>query len=375
MAVELDRYAVLAHRVWALGLHGGATVDDLDVLAIGLQDTPAGSAALGLRQRSNDAPELDRPDLALALTVRGSPHLHRRADLPLLRAALWPRDNDALLAYLGGYGETLVASGADGPALLEQVAGELRDAFAGEVATKGELSSVVSPRLPEIARPWCESCGAAHVADGLFRLATLYAGIELVPDGGRRLRFRLTPGTPVVAEHGTITELLRACLRLAGPTTPADLVTWLDTRSATAPSAWLRPSLDELAGELDEVRVGDLTMHAHRDAIAAMGEAPDPPPVLLLPPRDAITLGTRAFLVPERELAKTVWRPVGSPGVVLLDGELAGTWRARRAGRVLRLTVIAYRALTAKQRSTVEEQGAIVAAARGHDGKTEVALD
>jgi hypothetical protein len=293
----------------------------------------------------------------------------------LLRAALWPRDNDALRAYLGGYGDTLVASGADGPALLEQVAAELRDVFPGEVATKGELSGAVTPRLPEIARPWCEGCGVAHVADGLFRLATLYAGIELVPHGGRQLRFRLASGTPAVAENGTITELLRAYLRLAGPAMPGDLAMWLDTRSVTAPPAWLRPSFDELTGELDDVRVDGLAMRAHTDTVAAMGEAPEPPPVLLLPPRDAIALGTRAFLVPDRALAKTVWRPVGSPGVVLLDGELAGTWRARQSGRVLRLTVTVHRALTARQRSTVEEQAAIVAAARGHDGKTEVDLD
>lgn len=306
MAVELDRKAVLAHRAWVQGLHGTAIVDDLDVLGIGLQDTPAGSAALGLRQRTGEAPELGRPELALALTMRGSPHLHRRADLPLIRAALWPRDNDTLRAYLGGYGDELIASGADGPALLERVATELRDVFPGEVATKGELSGAISPRLPEIARPWCAGCGVAHVADGLFRLGTLYAGIELVPHDGRRLRFRLAPGRPEVAKGGRITELLRTYLRLAGPAKLGDVVMWLDTRSVTAPPGWLRPSFDELTGELDEVRVDGVTMRAHTDAVAAVDDAPDPPSVLLLPPRDAIALGTRTFLVPDREIARTV---------------------------------------------------------------------
>ncbi len=61
-----------------------------------------------------------------------------------------------------------------------------------------------------------------------------------------------------------------------------------------------------------------------------MPDAPRPPPVLLLPPRDAISLGSRAFLVPDRAMAKTVWRAVGSPGTVLVDGDIAGTWRARK---------------------------------------------
>lgn len=379
MAVELDRAAVLAHRVWAQGLHGTATLDDLAVLTLGLQDTPAGSAALALHQRveegAGERPDLDRPELALALTVRGSPHLHRRADLPLLRAALWPRDNDALRAYLGGYGDELVASGADGPALLEQVAAELREVFPGEEATKGELSGAVSPRLPEIARPWCERCGVAHVADGLFRLGTLYAGIELVPHDGRRLQFRLAADKPEVAAGDQVTELLRTHLRLAGPATLGDVVTWLDTRAVTAPPDWLRPSFAELDGELEEVRIGGTTLRAHAEAVAAVDDAPDPPPVRLLPPRDAIALGNRAFLVPDRAFAKTVWRPVGSPGVVLVDGEIAGTWRARQSGRVLRLTVTTHRPLTAKQHTRVGEQGEVVATARGHDGKTEVAVD
>lgn len=375
MAVELDRAALLAHRVWVQGLHGTATVGDLDVLVVGLQDTPGGSAALSLRQRIGAVPDLDRPELALALTVRGAPHLHRRADLPLLRAALWPRDNDTLRAYLGAYGDELIASGADGPALLEQVATELRAVFPADEPTKGELSGAVSPRLPEIARPWCAGCGVAHVAEGLFRLGTLFAGIELVPHEGRRQRFRMAKGKPAVARGDKLTELLRAYVRLAGPAALGDLVMWLDTRSVTAPPGWLRPHFDELAGELAEVRVDGTTLRLHTATVAALGDAPDPPPVLLLPPRDAISLGSRGFLVPDRAMARTVWRPVGSPGTVLVDGELAGTWRARQSGRVLRLTVTAHRTLTAKQRTKIEEQGAVVAQARGHDGKTEVELD
>src|SRR4051812_14447587 len=377
MAVELDRRAVLAHRVWVQGLHGATTVDDLGVLALGLQDTPAGSAALGLRQRTGRAPEPDDPELALVLSVRGSPHLHRRADLPAIRAALWPRDNDAMRSFLGGYGDELIASGEDGPALLQLVAEELRASLPGEVMTKGELSGAVSPRLPEIARPWCEGCGVAHVAEGLFRLGTLYAGLELVPDDGRRQRFRLAPGKPTVAKGANgkaTTDLLRTYLRLAGPAALGDVVTWLDSRSVAAPPGWLRPSFDALADELEDVTVDGLTMRAHRDAVTAIGDAPDPPPVLLLPARDAIALGTRSFVVPDRALAKTVWRPVGSPGTVLLDGELAGTWRAKKAGRVLRLTVSVPRRLTAGQQTTVEEQAQVVAEARGHDDKTEVEL-
>jgi hypothetical protein len=370
MAIDLDRAGVLAHRAWVQGLHGATDLADLDVLTLGLQDTPAGSALLGLRNRS-DAADLD--GLALALTVRGSPHLHRRADLPLIRAALWPRDNDMLRAYLGGYGDTLIDSGEDGPRLLEVVAGEMRAAFPGDTASKGELSGAVSPRVPEIARPWCEGCGVHHVADGLFRLATLYAGIELVPHEGRKLQFRLGPDVPDLGgDAAALVEFLRTTMRLAAPAKLGDLVLRLDTRSVTAPPAWLRPAWQELEDELTEVRVDGTPHTVHAESAEAMRHPPDPPPALLLPPRDALGLGSRPFLAPDRALAKDVWRALGSPGTVVIDADLAGTWRARQAGRTLRLTLTAHRKLTAKQRKATEDQADLVALSRGHTGPTEV---
>jgi Winged helix DNA-binding domain len=374
MARELDRHEVLAHRATVQGLHGDVALDGLDVLTTGLQDSPAGSAALGLRQRTGSS-EVDRPGLALALTVRGSPHLHRRDDLPLLRAALRPHDNEMLRAFLGGYGDELIASGADGPALLETVAEEMRASFPGPVATKGELSGAVSPRLPKVARPWCEGCEVDHVAEGLFRLGTLFAGIEVEPHDGRRLRFRLADEKPVVADdRAALTELLRTHMVVAGPATLGDLVMWLDTRSVTAPPDWLRPSFDELSDELEEVRVEGVKakLWAHPEALAGLSDSPEPPGAVMVPPRDAYLLGNRSFLVPDRAVAKTVWRPTGSPGVVVVAGEVAGIWRARQSGRTLRLSVTVHEKVTARQRAAVESQGEIVAAARGHDGKTEV---
>jgi hypothetical protein len=363
MALRLDRAQVLAYRAWVQGLHGTGSVAGLDVLMVGLQDTPGGSAALALRHRTRRAEPLDQPDLVLALTMRGSPHLHRRADLPLLRAALRPHDNRMLRPYLGGFGDTLVRSGADGPALLARVVAELRAAFPGGVATKGELSGLVSPRLPEVVRPWCEGCGTAHVADGMFRLATLYAGLELVPGEGRRLHFRLGPD-----EHGAepadrtaAARLLRTAVHLAGP--------------LTAPPGYLRPAWSDLADQLVEVEADGKTLYATREMVDALDDAPAPPPVLLLPPRDTYLLGHRPFLTLDRALEKEVWRSLGSPGALVVDGEVAGTWRARRSGRRLALTVTARRAMTGKQRETVAEQAEVVASARSHEGEVAVTIE
>jgi hypothetical protein len=361
MALRLGRAQVLAYRAWAQGLHGNGP---LDVLTIGLQDTPAGSAALALHHRGG------APDLVLALTMRGAPHLHRRADLPMLRAALRPHDNEAMRAYLGGYGDTLVRSGADGPALLAQVAEQLRATFPGEIVTKGELSGAVTSTLPDIVCPWCESCGTAHVADGMFRLATLYAGIELVPGDHRRLRFRLSPDSPTEAKdaRSAAANLLRTAIRLTGPLTLGDVAQWLAT-----PPNWLHTVWSDVTDDLTEVEGTNL--HATKTMADAMGDAPAPPPVVLLPPRDTYLLGNRTFLAPDRALAKEVWRPVGSPGTLVTDGELTGTWRARKSGKTLELTVTPRRPLSARHRKALDQQAEIVASARSHEGKVAVSIN
>lgn len=370
MATGLDRGSVLAYRAWTQGLHADRAATDLDTLTVGLQDSPGGSAALALRHRASEP--LDDPALALALTVRGSPHLHRRADLPLIRAALRPYDNESMRPFLGGYGDTLISSGADGPALLAQVAEELRRTFPGEIATKGELSGAVSPGLPKSVRPWCDGCGTDHVAEGMFRLGTLYAGIEVVP-GERHLRFRLGPAPDEADRDGAALELLHVAVEQAGPLKLGDLVMWLDTRSVTAPTAWLRPVWADLSDLLTEVTVDGVSLMADPAMVAA--DAPPPPPALLLPPRDTYLLGHRPFLAPDRALAKEIWRAVGSPGALVTDGEPNGSWRARKAGRTLRLTVTPHTKLTARQRKALDGQADVVASARAHDGKVTVEVE
>ena len=57
---------------------------------------------------------------------------------------------------------------------------------------------------------------------------------------------------------------------------------------------------------------------------------------------------------------------LGFPGAVLVDGEVAGTWRTKAAGKRLDLTVARFRPLTAGEKATIEDEAARVAALRGH---------
>ena len=58
----------------------------------------------------------------------------------------------------------------------------------------------------------------------------------------------------------------------------------------------------------------------------------------MLPGYDAyLAQRDRELLVPDAALRKRIWRAIGNPGTVLIEGALAGLWRA--TGRAKRLVV------------------------------------
>jgi hypothetical protein len=70
--------------------------------------------------------------------------------------------------------------------------------------------------------------------------------------------------------------------------------------------------------------------------LATLEQPPAPRGVRLLGPGDPLlNARDRDVLAPDAAVRKRIWRPVGSPGVVLHDGRLAGLWRARKQSRRL----------------------------------------
>jgi Winged helix DNA-binding domain len=71
----------------------------------------------------------------------------------------------------------------------------------------------------------------------------------------------------------------------------------------------------------------------------------------------------RSTLIPDRAVQRAVWRPVGSPGLVLMTGHPVATWRARQAGPRLDVVVEPFAAggLGERQRTVIEQEAAIVA--------------
>jgi hypothetical protein len=88
--------------------------------------------------------------------------------------------------------------------------------------------------------------------------------------------------------------------------------------------------------------------------------------VRLLPPSDPLLgLRDRASLVADKALAKRLWTALGRPGALLVDGRVAGTWRQRKAGPGLTVTVAPFAPLAAGTAAAVEAEAAAMAPFRG----------
>jgi hypothetical protein len=310
------------------------------VLAAGVSDNPPGRTAhVALRVRGVP---LDPAGSAVVHSMRGAPHLHAVDDLPLLAGALRIEDlGDLARHHFGPFDP-----GIPFPAALDAVADGMRAVTAGgEQRTKGELSSALNEVVDARLRPWCGTCEAHHVHDALFRYATLQAGLVIVPqDSGpfRYIPLAFTPVDPPEARR----ELVRRFLRLCGPARPETLAGWL----ALTPAAARRWLVD-----VEPVTVDGLRLWLPSEDLDAVRSAEPARETVLLPPYDPYTeLANRELLVPDRAQRGAVWRSVANPGVLVVRGEIAGTWRQRRSTA----TVQPFRKLTAAERRAVGARAA-----------------
>lgn len=343
--VRLRRVDVLAYRSAVSDLTAQRDDPaDCAVLDTGVQDTPPGATAsrallARVRERSRESVGRLAGDERFAVlhSVRGTMHLHRVADAGLLAAGLRPVDADELaVSQQGPYFLRLRDEGMTPGEAFDDVVAAMRSVMTdGRSRTKGELSGAVTSLVDGRLRAWCGGCGVEHVHDGLFRYATLGTGLAVVVGkDGARFR-RLPSAVAVVGRDQARRVLLRRFLRACGPVGPARFAAWLGVAVAAAREVWRG-----VEPELVAVEVAGWTGWMHQDDVEAVGTAPRPPRLRLLPPYDPLTeIVDREFAVPDPAERKRIWRASANPGVVLRRGEFAGLWRQRTVARRLVVTV------------------------------------
>jgi len=357
--VGVDADQVLAFRLARSGLAARTAAGMAQAAACPASDFSRDAALLALGARTEhidrDAYDaaVDAGDVVVAYIVRGAIHALAPGDLGLYGRALIARDDDELAAQLGRQVTRLAAEKGFAPtAALDEVAAATKDALAnGRALDKNALHEELRQRVDADLMPWCKGCGSHHVAPMLWRYATIAAGVRL--DAERRYRAGKPGRAPKAA------EAVRRYLSFYGPSTPAGFADWAGLAKPHAQRLW-----DQVAGDLDEVRIGTAKAWLRREDRDALESPPAAEGVRLLPPGDPyLQKPNRPLLAPDEALRKRLFRPVASPGAVLKDGRLAGLWRMKARGRKAELTVEGLRRLA---RADVDGEAQRVAALRGY---------
>jgi hypothetical protein len=353
--MDVDRRQVMAYRVAAQGLaeRGKKRPGDLPLLDLGVQEYTPGSVQVALAART-DA-ELSDDRLLMVWAARGAPHLHRRKDLKSLVKALWPvSDADAAARIKSGQ---IPQAGKLGIRAFTVTAQAFREVVQTSMP-RGEVSTQVSARVPAELTYDCRSCAARHIAGNVWQHSGLAGGVQVESRGKDATLGPLRDAPPLPTENAGIEALITTYLRLLGPATPMELGKYLGSSTAEMKKAW--------PGDLAEVRIDGRKAWLPSGAVAELSAAEPVPGVRLLPAMDPLLQARdRDVLVPDRARQKEIWKLLGNPGVLLVDGEIAGVWRAKTAGKKrVDLTVTPFGTLAAKVRKAVEEEAAVVARAR-----------
>jgi hypothetical protein len=349
-----SRRQVLGFRVRAQQLDRDAcTLADPAVLDFGVQDTGPDGGLWALTVRGVDVSALDDDELSTAWTIRGAPHLYRRSDLPVVAAATAPFSDADAGKRIYDAAKPLRAAGIPNLVALDTIAAAMRSIVTAPMV-KGELSTRLTAVMdPPYVRP-CVPCNAVHLWEMPFRLAALRAGLELQA-GTSPPVLQPVPGLAPAEEVPERFDVVRGYLRLLGPATPKHVSGYLDAPLKDVQARW--PD-DAVEVDVEGERRWLLSDDADR-----LDEAPHV--TRLLGPFDLyLQARDRPLLVSGPADAKDLWRTLGRPGAVLVDGEIAGTWRARKSGAAVTVSVQAWNAMSPAVRTAIGDQAERLAAFR-----------
>jgi hypothetical protein len=395
MTVTVTRDEVIAFR---LGVHnlGERLPEDQAITATGvcgIQDSPPGSALTALHARVEnmtrqklDGLIADEKSLVCTWAMRGAPFFFPTVDLSVFTTGMLPMTERSLRHFVLGVESSVDELGLDLGDLVGRAETEVRAILPGRRLTITELGAEVAdriaPTLTAAQRKVWENEGpyakgqslGAGVVHFCVRILTLRQVLCFAPREGRRAPFVLhdewlgsddpsprrgTGAMPGTDSPGRVSdpddarrELLRRYLHSYGPSTRADFAAWLGIRSTEAQEWW-----DLVNDDLAEVDFDGRRWMLAED-VDTLKDATMPTGVRLLPPRDPYTQMRDRSTIVEKKHHSDVWKTVGEPGALLIEGEVSGTWRARMKGTRLEVTLTPFASLAAslKKALTVEAE-------------------
>lgn len=382
---EVSTDDVIAFRLNAHHLTERLDADGLLVAAgrCGVQNSPPGSALLALQARVENLTHeqmgvavAEEKSLLQTWCMRGAPFFFPAADAPVFTTGVLPPTEEAMRHFIPGVQPALGALDMRLPEAIGLCGAAVDVVLSGRRLAIGELGAQVAKRiartLPERQRRIWEGTGpfapdqplGEGVVHFCLRILTLQRLVCFAPRAGSKTPFVLVDewlGQPIPDVDPEIAraELLRRYLRSYGPSTRGHFAAWLGIRAGDAAPWW--SLLDD---ELTQVGFRGKAWILTED-LDALRSAPRPTGLRLLAPRDPYTQVRDRETILDTKYHREVWKPVGEPGSVLVDGRIAGTWRPRRSGRKLIITAKTFGSLPARDVERLQHEAEQIAPLRG----------
>ncbi len=352
--------------------------------ACGIQNTPPGTAVPALHAR---LPDLIEDDLERALTgekallqcwsLRAAPHLFPAGDMAIFTAGLLPLDEESRRGFISGAEPALEEIGISATRGIELAAQGLVEILAGRMLTKDELgvelARWIAPHLSRSqqatwkAPSWYasgQSLGESLVRFILPVLSLQGLCCHTVRKGSKAyvsLTSEWLGHMPArVDTQAARAGLVRRYLGCYGPSTPRHLAEWAGISPLQAAGSWKL-----VEDELVPVGLGGQETWLLQQDVEVFLSPPEAQGIRFLPPHDPfLQLRDRGTFVPDVTWQRRIWRAAGSPGAILADGRLAGTWRAREKGRRMEMVIDWVSPDLRSLQNQIEDEAASLAAAR-----------
>jgi DNA glycosylase AlkZ-like len=386
-ALAVDRAQALAFRLdshhLAVRLPPGSMLAAAG--ACGVQDSPPGSAALALHARVagltpaaiEQSMAADRSILR-AWSMRAAPCLYPVSDAAVFTTGLLPGDEASTRFFIRGSNKALDLLGMSVLELVAMTATGTCDLLDGKTMTKEhlgvELAGRMAKQLTVHQRAIWQSdsfiAPGQSLGESLVRFALYILPLQgLICFASRRdneaylARIDQWLGAPLPAADAAKAraELVWRYLHCYGPSTTEHFSLWAGISLAQAWRAW-----ELIEDGLAEVDFDGKKTWLLRDDIARFRSPQPARGIRFLPPHEPLLqLRDRETLVPDKSLHRKLWRTVGNPGVLLADGNAVASWRSRKNGKRMNITIEQFDGISDEKRPEIEAEAATLAPFNG----------
>lgn len=343
---------------------------------IGFQNSPPGAWEQAVFNRIADitAAELramlgEQKSLLQAWSFRGAPAVFPMQDAAVFLNALVAEKNEGPWIYTAGLVPSLPQLGIDYTTLLTVVGQATKAVLADKTITgKGQLDAAIAeaaaadlPAAKQAAWQQPSPYGAKQTlgeaaVSFMLRPASFQGLVVFGKRAGQSPTFTSPQhwGVDWPQQSAAAQELVRRYVHAYGPTNRQEFTKWLGCSTAQGQRLWALIAGEATAVDAGSVLTADLSEFQKTATPAGT--------LRLLGPHDPyLDANGRDLLLPDKKLQRKVWRTVGNPGAVLLDGQIVGVWRQRKQGKQLSMTVDSFRPLTGELKQKITEQAEMYA--------------